>query len=156
MVNIVFLKNSVDILADEEDGAIQFEMDNSFYFSLIPSLSQTTNIFFHESALRLNVNYWDFFEFTEDDLFTFEYSQSRSHIMWIAPDQPLEEREYLAIYFRIDSIMNYYKREEYDVLTYFGDLGGLFDFILMFGMLITSAFVNRNFQASLIERAYQW
>ena len=52
--------------------------------------------------------------------------------------------------------MNYYKREEYDVLTYFGDLGGLFDFILMFGMLITSAFVNRNFQASLIERAYQW
>ena len=48
-----------------------------------------------------------------------------------------------------------YKREEYDLLEYFGDLGGLLEFLGFFGWAISSLFVSRLFQAALVKRAYR-
>lgn len=41
------------------------------------------------------------------------------------------------------------------MLTYFGDLGGLLDFVLGFGWLISTVFVSRLFQAALVKKAYR-
>ena len=50
---------------------------------------------------------------------------------------------YASLYLRADEITRLYKREEYGVLTYFGDIGGLLDFVLIFGSTISSVFVSR-------------
>ena len=48
-----------------------------------------------------------------------------------------------------------YKREEYDLLTYFGDLGGLLSSLLFFGWAISSKFVMRLFHAALVKKIYR-
>jgi len=48
-----------------------------------------------------------------------------------------------------------YRREDYDLLTYLGDIGGLLDFILLFGWSTSTVFVSRLFSAAIIERVYR-
>ena len=51
---------------------------------------------------------------------------------------------------------NYYKREEYDMLSYFGDLGGLYSIVMGFGWVISVALISRLFQAAIVEKTYRW
>lgn len=69
---------------------------------------------------------------------------------------PVKDRTYVKIFFRADQIEKIYKMEAYDVLTFFGDLGGLLDVVLLAGSFFTSALTFRLFQADLVERAYRW
>ena len=39
-------------------------------------------------------------------------------------------------------------------MTYFGDLGGLLDFVAMFGWALSTIFVTRLFAAALVKQAY--
>ena len=59
------------------------------------------------------------------------------------PTTPIADRTYASLYLRADEITRLYKREEYGVLTYFGNIGGLLDFVLIFGSTISSVFVSR-------------
>ena len=53
-------------------------------------------------------------------------------------------------------VKHQYKREEYDILTFFGDIGGLTDCIIVFGWVLSSALVSRLFQAALVQSVYRW
>ena len=108
-----------------------------------------------ESTIRLKDNRWDIFEFTEKDLSIYEHSISQEKLYWIPESSPIEDRELVKLYFRQDSSTKLYKREEYDLLTYFGDLGGLLEFALLFGWTISSVFVSRLLQAALVKQAYR-
>ena len=68
----------------------------------------------------------------------------------------MSEREYASIYLRADQMHNFYKREEYDLLSYFGDLGGLAGIVSWFGWVISASIVERMFQAALVEQTYRW
>ena len=70
-------------------------------------------------------------------------------------DTPAKDKNYVNIYFRQDDRQMLYKREEYDMLTYLGDLGGLLDIVLLLGVAITSIFVSRLFQAAIVKQAYR-
>ena len=61
---------------------------------------------------------------------------------------------YVSIFFRQENKSIQYKKEEYDLLSYFGDLGGLQALLFIFGQAITSSFVSRLFYAALVKRAY--
>ena len=41
------------------------------------------------------------------------------------------------------------------MLTYFGDMGGLLDFVVMVGLSLSSVFVARLFQAALVKNSYK-
>ena len=41
------------------------------------------------------------------------------------------------------------------MLTYFGDLGGLLDFVIWFGWGLSTFFVSRLFAADLVSQAYR-
>ena len=58
------------------------------------------------------------------------------------------------MFLRQDSERRIYKREDYDMVTYLGDLGGLFEVVRAFGMVITSPFVARLFYAALVSNLY--
>ena len=51
--------------------------------------------------------------------------------------------------------MNFYKREGYDLLTYLGDLGGLFDIVFILGSIITTFLTSKLFTANLISQLYR-
>ena len=46
---------------------------------------------------------------------------------------PTKDVEYLGLFLRADRIQKIYKREDYSILVYLGDIGGLLDFVLIFG-----------------------
>ena len=70
-------------------------------------------------------------------------------------DMPIEEREYLGIFFRADNENKLYKRIGYDILTYLGDLGGLLDVVVVIGQFSATLFASRLFQAALVGQAYR-
>ena len=70
-------------------------------------------------------------------------------------DVPLSERRYFKFYLRADQIKNNYKREEYDLLQYFGDIGGLLEIVTLVGWYMSFALVSRLFQAALVEGTYR-
>ena len=49
----------------------------------------------------------------------------------------------------------FYKREEYGLLSYFGDMGGLLSCLLFFGYAISSVFVSRLLRAALVKKMYR-
>lgn len=99
-----------------------------------------------ESTIRLKSYIWDIFEFLEKELTMYEYSYSQSIPFYVPEHEkiPLEQRIYVNLNLRQDpSTTMLYKREEYDLLTYFGDMGGLFSFLLFFGWALSHRFVSR-------------
>ena len=54
-----------------------------------------------------------------------------------------------------DSKRRLYKREDYDLITFLGDVGGLLEFLFFLGLALTSPFVARLFYASLVSQIYR-
>ena len=71
-------------------------------------------------------------------------------------DVPLKDRDYFKLYLRADVIKNNYKTEEYDLMQYFGDLGGLLEIVIVIGWYLSFALVSRLFKAALVERTYRY
>ena len=67
----------------------------------------------------------------------------------------MSDREYWKLQLRAAQKQRLYKREEYDVLSFFGELGGLIDSVRILGYFLTSAIVTRLLNATLISNAYR-
>lgn len=63
----------------------------------------------------------------------------------------IEDREYLNLYLRADNQNRLYKRQMDDILTYLGDLGGLFDALYVLGYSLTALSAGKLFSAALIS-----
>ena len=68
----------------------------------------------------------------------------------ISEKQVIRDRTYLSFILRADNKSKLYVRQDYELLTFFGDLGGLTDFVLIIGVTLSSVFVSRLIQAALI------
>ena len=84
----------------------------------------------------------------------FELNSRQDYAKRANVNKKVSEREYVAFYFRADSEKHFYQREIYDVLSYLGDLGGLFDILFIIGISLTSFFFSKLFLAALIGQAY--
>ena len=73
----------------------------------------------------------------------------------IITDQSQESRTYVKMYFRADSKSRYYKRWTDTLLEFIGDLGGLKEFILGIGFLLTYPFMKHKLFADLVNSVYQ-
>ena len=104
-----------------------------------------------ENTIRLKDYVWDFLELYEKDVPLFEHSYSQQASKWTPTGTPIEDREYVNLFFRQDYSQRLYKREEYDMLTYLGDLGGLLDFVVIFGWVVSYHFASRLFSAALVN-----
>ena len=100
--------------------------------------------------------WWDIFEFFEYEVNLFEKSYVQEVPQWMASDVAINKRQYFKFYLRAEQLQNTYKREEYDLLQYFGDLGGLLEIVMLIGWYLSFALVSRLFQAALVERTYRW
>ena len=108
-----------------------------------------------ESTINIKDNIYDIWESTEKDLTVYEFYESQTQLSWIPPSTALADRTYVKVFFRLASEAHFYKREDYDMLTYFGDLGGLLDFVIWFGWGLSTFFVSRLFAADLVSQAYR-
>lgn len=61
----------------------------------------------------------------------------------------------MSIFLRAESIQKLYRRTDYEILTYLGDLGGLIDVVVIFFYFLAQPFVRRIFQAQLVSKAYR-
>ena len=87
-------------------------------------------------------NIFDIYDQDEKQVPLFEPKQRIDYYKPITSDSPVADRTYIAIYFRAESAKNFYTREGYDILTFLGDLGGLFDIIFLLGASMSSIFAS--------------
>ena len=92
---------------------------------------------------------------SEYSLKFFETSYNQNTQRYIPENTPAEDMEYVKIYFRADSKSRLYKREDYQLLDYLGDLGGLLDFVILFCWAMSHVFVKRLFHAALVSSVYR-
>lgn len=139
-----------------DDPVIEYVQDVTHFYNLDPDYEQKIDMFFRNSEVVINDLAWDMFEMYDYPSWMFyEFSETMRHTKRIPASKPYDEREYLNIFFRADQLRQIYKRDDYELLTYLGDLGGLLDFIVLLGWLISAVFVRRLFQAALVEKAYR-
>ena len=143
-----------NIMGEDKNEVVQYKVDSNHFFHLDPTHTYVQNMFFMKSMMRLKDNIWDFFDFTEYEVAIPEHGNVSEVSKWIPPSLPVHERSYVQIYLRQDELKRFYKREEYDVLTYLGDLGGLLDLIILMGVALSSPFVLRMLHAALIKKSY--
>ena len=105
--------------------------------------------------MKMHRTYWDIFEFNEQEIEFVEQLNSERFLQWVPADKPSQERSYIQVSLRQDKHRMDYRRNEYDVLTFVGDLGGLFSFLYGLGMLSTSPFAVRLFHAAIISQFYR-
>ena len=103
-----------------------------------------------KSSLRLKDNIFDIYDQVEKIVPLFEPKQRIDYFKPIYSDEPLAGRTYIAIYFRAENAKNFYTREGYDLLTFLGDLGGLFDVIFLVGASMTSVFAGKMMKIAMI------
>ena len=85
----------------------------------------------------------------------FETTYNQYAQRYIPENTAPEDSEFVKIYFRADSNSKLYKREDYQLLDYLGDLGGLLDFVILFCWALSHVFVKRLFHAALIQQVYR-
>ena len=108
-----------------------------------------------ENTIRLKEKVWDIYDFTEKDVQIFEHHNSQHIPQYIPPSTLQKDREYVTLYLRPVASSKLYQREEYDLLTYFGEMGGLIEFFVFFGWIITHFFVSRLLLADLVKQVYR-
>ena len=153
--NFVNLRGYPSLLGDETETVVSYSQDFTYFKVLDPGNTQSSNVFFMESIINLKDNILDIFDTEEFDVPIFEVSKRVDYSSVIPHNSRLAKREYISIFFRADSENRFYKREGYDLLTFLGDLGGLFDICMIMGMSLTSIFAGRMFTAALIRSAYR-
>ena len=70
-------------------------------------------------------------------------------------DLPLSEQKYASLFFRAHTKRRVYNRDPYKLLELLGDLGGLFDILILIGLLLTNFWVVPHFTAELLKDSYQ-
>ena len=98
---------------------------------------------------------FDIFEQSKIDYdFTEESNELDYHVRMKNADE-VSKRYYVSVFLRASSLGRDYKLESYDVLTYLGDLGGLFEIASVVGYLLSGIFVTKMFFSALITAAYK-
>ena len=105
--------------------------------------------------MNIKDQWWDIFEFNEFDLHLFEKAYSQEIQKWIPWSTPVEDKEYVSLYLRADQMHNFYKREEYHLLTLLGDLGGLYGIVMGLGWFIAAPLVSRLSKAAMVHSNYR-
>ena len=149
-VNIVRMRALPSLVESESDEMITYISDVSFFKYILPHQTQSTNMFYKKSEITLEDFNFDIFNSEEATLDLFENNYNSENIQQWPSDLPVAEREYLAIFIRNDDGSNLYKREEDNMMAYFGDLGGLLDIVLVLGSLFCSSFVGKLLDGALI------
>ena len=95
--------------------------------------------------------WYDLFDIIDEYSFKFFETSYNQYTQRHIPEDTLPEgSEYIQIFFRADSNSKLYKREDYQLLEYLGDLGGLLDFVIILCWAMSHVFVKRLFHAALI------
>ena len=154
--NLVMLKAQPDIFKRDRDTVLTYNTEVTKHYMIDPTTSQEENLFFYESEVLLKDQWYDLFDvMSEYSLKFFETSYNQNTQRYIPEDTPAEFTEYIKIYFRADSKSKQYKREDYQLLDYLGDLGGLLDFVILFCWAMSHVFVKRLFHAALVTAVYR-
>ena len=97
-----------------------------------------SDIFFAKSTVSAKHNYLDILEMDEKVVDFYEET-GRKNFSFFGGENMIET------YFRVERFNRVYIREDYDLLTYLGDLGGLLDIVLVLGMMLSCLFTSRMF-----------
>ena len=121
-------------------------MDVSEYYLLDPVVQTVSNRFFIQSQINMRDFAYDIFEFEEETKETFfEISHMTDTAKRTRLDTPLEDQDLFVLFLRADNMSKLYKREDYLLLDYLGDLGGILDFVIVFCYALSHVFVQRLF-----------
>ena len=131
-----------DIFSKNRETLVNYSIDDTAYFRIGPLIRNVHTRFFYESEINLRDFAFDIFNFYDDYIVKFfEVSFKSDETRQLRNDDLPENKEYLSIYLRAESMSKLYKREDYQILDYLGDLGGLLDFVLVFCWALSHAFV---------------
>ena len=107
-----------------------------------------------ESKIETNDHLIDIFDQFKREVALLEQARREHYFRRHSLAKPVADRTYIEIFLRAHNEHRIYKKEGYDILSLFGDLGGLYEIIYFSGWLLTGIFASRLYRASIINEAY--
>ncbi|CDW89839.1 UNKNOWN [Stylonychia lemnae] len=132
-----------------EESAIKYFIDDTFFFELEASKAKKQNIFLQLQEATMED---DYLQFGQKKLKQFhQVVNQRSY-----DDGYQDEKGYIvAIYLRLDSSYNMYRRKVYSVLELLGDLGGLYRSLYIIGLWFVGSIAHHLFLSDVMNKIYQ-
>ena len=106
------------------------------------------------STIKLEDSIVDFFDVEERDLELFEIESVQQVHRTAFDSQPLADRNLISIYLRTANTKRAYKREEYELLEYIGELGGIRDIVMLFASFFTANVIKRIYYAAMVAKTF--
>ena len=122
------------------DNTLEWGIDSHNSMQIDRFKSQKQDIFVSQSDVYFE-NKWSLVETDRPSIPFPEYSASSPMIESIKQGDK-DKTIYSSMYFRAASLKRQYSMEPYKILTLLGDMGGLLDIIMAFGVMITITLVR--------------
>lgn len=159
-LNLISLR-AQPTLIDEEgastkgNAVIDYPTDLSYFKMLDPANTQASNFYYTQSEIHIKENIFDVFDLFERRFDFFQEMGRFDNYEVITPGTPVEDREYLAIFFRAATEKNIYKSVKYEFFGYLGDLGGFLRVLSTFGKAVTFIIGAKRFRSAIISKVYR-
>lgn len=152
--NLLYINNYIDF-DESRENVIKSEPESKHFVSLDPNRMQNIDLFYSKSTVLLQDSVFKLFDADKNnEIHILQQQNSFSYQEYITQDTKLEDREYAKFFLRADSLTKKYSRENYSILEYLGDLGGLLDILNVVGMILTSVIIDKLWFGQLIREVY--
>ena len=131
------------------DDPIQHYLDETFFWDLLPGFRKKTDIFVRQNEVSLI-----------DDLVQLGQSNETEFYQVINYREQLEledasDLEFLSVFIRFDAFYDVYERRVYSIGDLLGQLGGVYESLMLSGALLVGVFSERLFISSILHKIYQ-
>ncbi|TNV82719.1 hypothetical protein FGO68_gene2428 [Halteria grandinella] len=144
--NFAFINNQ--FTTDDYEKPVHPFIDDQLFFEIDPSVSKKANFYIQNAEASL-----------EDTLLQLGWSNDInfhqvSNVRYYDDDYNSADGFVIAVFIRADKMYDSYSRQVTDILTLLGDVGGLQEFFMMIGGLLTSFIASKLFMSSIVKKIY--
>jgi hypothetical protein len=127
---------------------IQTYLDGQFFWDLMPGFRKKTDIYYKKNEASLTDSLVQVIGSSDHEFFQIQNSREQTEIEG-------SDLQFASVYLRFDSEFDQYDRRVYSFGDLLGQVGGIYESMLIIGMLFVGIFSERLFISSILNKIYQ-
>jgi hypothetical protein len=123
-------------------------LDGQFFWDMMPGFRKKTDIFVKRNSAELSDDFIQLGQNKEIEFYQIENYREQTELEG-------SDLQFASVYISYDPYHDEYNRKVYSVGDLLGQVGGIYEFMLVSGMLLVSIFSERLFVSAILNKIYQ-
>jgi hypothetical protein len=126
----------------------KFYLDGQFFWDLMPGFRKKTDIYVKRNKASLAD---DYIQLGQSEIMEFYQIQNYRE----QTELQSSDLQFASVYISFDPYHDEFERKVYSFGDLLGQVGGIYEFMIVFGMIIVSIFSERLLVSSILSKIYQ-